>query len=110
MTNVLITNSFTISAAYTGNGFDFSGFQIQLIQGFTPLTYATVGNTTTLYWAGGALQSSSSVNGPFTPVTVGGVPVTSPYVVPAQPANSALFFIAPASTTTDSGAPGLPVN
>ena len=27
MTNVLITNSFTISAAYTGNGFDFSGFQ-----------------------------------------------------------------------------------
>ena len=83
----------------------FNGMQLQLIEPYAPLTFTNAAKTTTLYWAGGLLQASGTVNGTFTNVMVGGNNAVSPYVVPAQPSGSAIFY---KSFLTNTAAPGIP--
>jgi hypothetical protein len=109
MTNIYLNAGlWTFTQSYTGEGFDAGGLQIQLIQPIVPLTFTNVGNTTTLYWSGGTLQSATNVLGPFTSVLSNGNFVTSPYVLPKVTGNSAIFYNTPVITNT--AAPGIPIN
>jgi hypothetical protein len=102
LTNVLITNSFTLAMAYSGNGFDFSGFQVQFISPQAPLTIArTATNTVVLTWAGENLLNSTTVNGTFTNVPN----ATSPYVVPILSGQHNFYMLG-----TNGPSPGIPIN
>jgi hypothetical protein len=114
-TNVFVPSgvlNVSTGPSQSGSTANFNGMQLQFIQPFAPLAAVvpspdtpTVKNSAQLTWAGAVLESSGSVAGPFTPVTVSGVNVTSPYDIPARPGNSAIFYIA---APTNFNAPGIP--
>jgi hypothetical protein len=102
------TTAYFGTSGNTANEADFNGMQLQYIAPYAPMTFSNGPSASTLKftWAGGALQAAGSVSGPWTNVTVGGVPVASPYTVPTpRPSPSAMFF---RTMTTNTTAPNVP--